>query len=48
MMAKERRWPKPYSRGLVSGREILQGTRDMHRPVASGTGPLFVNVLTLL
>lgn len=27
MMAKKGRWPNPYSRGLVSGREIPEGVR---------------------
>lgn len=27
MMAKEGRWPNPYSRALVSGREIPGGVR---------------------
>lgn len=30
MMVKEGRRPKPYSRGLVSGRKILEGTRNVY------------------
>ena len=35
-MVKEGRRPKPYSRGLVSGRKILEGTRNVYGVVVVG------------
>lgn len=40
MLAKERRWPGPYPRGLVSGRGALQGAKACVRGRGTVSGAL--------